>query len=206
MAAALREFEWALAASLDELVVPEQQAIPEVARVRQWRLPQADRDALIRYGLPVNDRGLAEADFRDSADDAYGLMALSGGSRIVAVADTGVVLCLPGPQTDMEQTAEFWERNPDFLAAIKKKYPDYPRIPPTFVNSSVALFVDTSWRFERVARALLKLPTGTAEPFEVECANELFDRLDVFLEHLRSADPQAVDSRYAYWPDVVEGW
>ncbi|RFS87320.1 hypothetical protein D0T12_03545 [Actinomadura spongiicola] len=213
VAATLREFERVLAAPLVDLVSAKGRAGVDPGRVRRWRLPRADRDALLTWGLPTMDDGLTEVDFRDAVPGRpefpgrhlYGLLRFRSGAQVVAEADTGVVYLVPGPVELPLDDPEFWTHSPGVLEILRQHNPDFPLMPVSLANSSVSLFVDLCWRFERAAEALRKLPTATADPFEVACAHELFDRLDAFVEYVRYVDPPAAEDG-AYWPEVIGGW
>ncbi|RKS78929.1 SUKH-4 immunity protein of toxin-antitoxin system [Actinomadura pelletieri DSM 43383] len=213
VAATLREFERVLTAPLADLVSAKGRACADPGRIRRWRLPRADRDALLAFGLPTRDDGQSEVDFRDAVPggpgfpgrDLYGLLRFRGGGQVVAEAGTGAVRLVPGPVEPPPGHPESWTHNPGVLGILRRHDLGFPLIPVSLVNSSVSLFVDMCWRFERAAEALRKLPTATADPFEVACAHELFDRLDVLVEFVRSVDPPAAEDG-AYWPEVIEGW
>ncbi|MFI0480109.1 SUKH-4 family immunity protein [Actinomadura sp. 9N215] len=212
VAATLKEFDRVLAARLDDIVAPQQQALADPARIGRWRLPEADRDALVRWGLPNSSGGLFDVDFQDAVrtetefpgEHLYGLVKYHSDARVVAVAGTGAVYMLPPPPMDMEETAEFWSRNPALLAAHRKKNPEFPYQSPSLFNSSVSLFVDAYWRYERASQVLRKLILG-ADPFDAACVEDIADRLDAFVEWVRSVDPPAAEDG-AQWPEITEDW
>ncbi|MFI0406813.1 SUKH-4 family immunity protein [Actinomadura sp. 3N508] len=213
VAATLKEYDQLLAAPLDDIVAPRQQALPDPAQVGRWRLPEADRDALIRWGLPNSSGGLFDVDYQDAVlivesefpgEHLYGLVKFSSEARVVAVAGTGAVYMLPPPPMDMEEAAELERRNPEFVAHHRKRHPEFPYMSPSLFNSSVSLFVNAYWRYERASGVLRKLVLG-ADPFDVACVNAVADRLDAFVEWVRSADPPAAEGD-AEWPEILENW
>ncbi|TDB81664.1 hypothetical protein E1264_32395 [Actinomadura sp. KC216] len=212
VAAALKEFDQVLTAPLDDIIAPHQQALADPSRIERWRLPEADRAALIRWGLPNSSGGLFDVDFQDAVrtgtefpgEHLYGLVKYRSEARVVAVAGTGAVYMLPPPPMNTEEAAEFRRRNPELFAAHRKKNPEFPYRAPSLFNSSVSLFVDAYWRYERAAQVLRKLILG-ADPFDAACLDDVADRLDAFVEWVRSVDPPAAEDG-AQWREITEDW
>ncbi|MFC8343799.1 SUKH-4 family immunity protein [Streptomyces sp. NPDC057280] len=161
------------------LVDPGHQIRP--ASVRGWRLPESDLRALTDWGLPddvlmtpsfqteaeptlvPNLAGPRERELA-TADDRFYDLGLWGNDdltpRMGAVRGDGRVLAiLPAPITAA-----------DVAPALRESYADLYLPAVSFISSSVARFVDLSWRW-RAARSLFAELT---EP-PLGCPQEEFD-------------------------------
>jgi SUKH-4 immunity protein len=178
-------FEISLSASLDTLVVPDIQVRADPAQVVSWDLPDADRHALTRWGLPrlVDTRFVpialwgSPSKVSHDGPPVYPLGELPN-LLIGAVVGTGQVL---GLRSEIVLP-------PVFQATLP---------PVVYVNSSVILFVEWTWRWFWAHRALVAMPSDDAT----------HARLDCLWERIRAADPAADgDSSASLWKGLIEGW
>ena len=173
---ALALFERSLSAPLDELVVSDVQVKPEPGQTDGWRLPEADLAALNTFGLPVvTPSGFTpaiqpepEPRIVDEGRSMYELVTMAQ-ENLAAVEGEGTVLGIPGQL----------------------------ELGTGYVNASVALFVDTAWRWYGVNTALRALPLDEVT----------FQRLGQFWTRVREADPTVdLDPSISLWHGLVEGW
>jgi hypothetical protein len=155
----LHLYERSLVASLDELAVPEVQALPP-EQAGLWNLPAADIEAYRRWGLPIVAPSQFTPSFQpepepriEDVDRRLYQLGTVAHADLVATEHTGVVEALPRLKTSTSKT---WQ-----------------------VNASGALLVDTAWRWYGVNTAL------RAVPFD----DETYDRLDRFWDLVREKDP-----------------
>jgi len=151
-----------------ELIVPEAQVLPPAEAVRDWPVDAAGRDALATWGLPVVGDGNRVPDRSPGprGDGMYRL-ATEWGAVVAVQAGSGRVVRLG--VTDPE---------------------------PMLVNSSLAAFVESAWRY----LWLYRQESGHYD-------DETDDVLDAFLARLRKLDPAiGADPSASYWPSIVEHW
>lgn len=209
-----------MTAPLEEIFVAGGARPPEDL-VRQWDLPESDRQALLRWGLPEggdmyplfqagtdpelvpNAAGERERQVASPGDRLYTLTdwGLNELLRIGAVAGTGRVLKIqPKPFTV-----------DDLPLAAREFYPGLYHPSVEFFNSSVAQFVETSWRWHMaggIASELrLRLDALQSDrPWEEHEA--LFIRLQdcerIILEHIERIDSHVrADDTGTLWREVV---
>jgi SUKH-4 immunity protein of toxin-antitoxin system len=147
----------AMSAPLKEVLGAGQAVRPPEDVVRRWDLPESDRRALLRWGLPLDNQmrplfqagsdpalvpNLAGERERQAASPGERLYTLAHWGpeefqlRIGAVAGTGRVLKIqPNPTTA-----------DDLPVALRVAYAGLYQPSVEFFSSSVAQFVETSWR------------------------------------------------------------
>jgi len=145
-----------MTAPLEEIFVAGEAVGPPEDLVRQWDLPESDRQALLRWGLPEesdltphfqagadpelvpNVAGERERQVASPGDRLYTLVYWGLNEvRIGAVAGTGRVLKLQPKPTTVD----------DFPLAFREIYAGFYRPSVEFFGSSVAQFVEASWRW-----------------------------------------------------------
>jgi hypothetical protein len=210
----------AMTSPLEEVVVAGQVVRPPEDLVRQWDLPEADRYALLRWGLP--DDNLLRPQFQAGPDPAlvpnlagererqeaspgqrlYSLVHWGREElqlRIGAVAGTGRVLKIQPKPT----TAEYL--HPALREANAGLY--HPSV--EFFSSSVAQFVETLWRFHAatcIASELWQEEPDNDRPWEEYEAwfSRLHDCERIILEHIERIDPHVrADDAGTLWTTVV---
>ena len=189
---------------------------------RQWDLPEADRQALLRWGLPDDDDlrprfqtgpdpvlvpNLAGERERQAASPGARLYTLVHWGRedlqlrIGAVAGTGRVLKLkPKPTTVDDLPPMLRESNAGLY---------HPAV--EFFSSSVAQFVETSWRWHVAGEIAAELWREQHQPrydASVEAHEAWFSRLHdcerIILEHLERIDDHVrADDTGTLWATVV---
>jgi hypothetical protein len=208
-----------MTAPLEQLVVARLAVRPPENLIRQWDLPESGRQALLRWGLPEDSDGMT-AHFQAGAGPAlvpnvagererqvaspgdrlytlahYGMQEL----RVGAVAGTGRVLMLrPEPVTI-----------DDFHPMARKFYPDLYHPSVEFFNSSVAQFVEVSWRWHAAGEPLSELQldeSGGGRPRQEHEA--WFNRLQgcerIILEHIERIDGHVrADDTGTLWAEVT---
>jgi len=209
-----------MTAPLEKVLVAAQVVTPPEDLVRQWDLPEPDRQALLRWGLP-HDNHMRPL-FQAGADPALvpnlagarELQAASPGQRLYtlvhwgreelqlrigAVAGTGRVLKIqPKPTTADDLPLAFREANADLY---------HPSV--QFFSSSVAQFVETSWRChaaKRTAKELWLEEPRYDRPWEEH--EVWFSRLcrceQIILEHIERIDRHVhADDPDTLWTTVV---
>lgn len=116
---------------LADLVAPADQALPDLTVLAEWEIPEADRLALARWGLPIIERiGFDSRISRDASPArAKGCAYFSLGSwiglEIVAIRPSG----------------EVWG-----FSNNDRYRDDY------YINASIVLFVDFAWRWYWVSQ------------------------------------------------------
>lgn len=210
----------AMSGPLERVLAAGQVARPPEDLVRQWDLPESDRQALLRWGLPHDDDmrplfqagadpalvpNLAGERERRAASPGERLYTLVHWGReelqlrIGAVAGTGRVLKIqPKPITA-----------DDLHPALREVYAGLYHPSVEFFSSSVAQFVETSWRCHaamRTARELWREEPGYDRPWEEQEA--WFSRLchceQIILEHIERIDRHArADDTGTLWTTVV---
>ena len=204
---------------LEQVFVARQALRPPEELVRQWDLPESDRQALLRWGLPEggdmyplfqsgvdpelvpNVAGERERQVASPGDRLYTLTdwGLNELLRIGAVAGTGRVLKIqPEPLTV-----------DDLPLAARKFYPGLYHPSVEFFNSSVAQFVETSWRWHvagGIAAGLWEDAPPGDRPWEEHEA--WFRRLKgcerIILEHIERIDGHVrADDTGTLWTAVV---
>lgn len=194
-------FQASLARDLDQLTsqAPASRLDPQGAG---WKVPDADLAALRHWGVPIvpdprpeHRVQLAgdvqqEPDPRIATDDgirAY-MMGTYWRMRIGAIEHTGTVI---GVRT-AEDAASFGNS-------------------VVYINSTVAFFLETAWRWAYASTALRALP---AQDYD-----HLYDCLDEFRAFVHRLDP-ATDPEpgsgtkpggeagitFTFWDGIVEGW
>lgn len=192
--------------------------------MEQWDLPEGDRVALVSWGLPADklmrpdvqqesspvlvpnvagerERRLISADQR-----LYKLIDWSSGPMerwIGAVAGTGGVLTIrPAPMTVDDLHPQMRPYHPGFYA---------PAV--NFLNSSVAQFIDVSWRWRAAREVLSTLPepdprlfasrTEAKEAFDAHVATVkrcewiILDHIERIDSRVRAEDPDSL------WREIV---
>ena len=209
-----------MTAPLEEIFVAGEAVRPPEDLVRQWDLPESDRQALLRWGLPEesdltphfqagadpelvpNVAGERERQVASPGDRLYTLVYWGLNEvRIGAVAGTGRVLKLQPKPTTVD----------DFPLALREIYAGFYRPSVEFFSSSVAQFVEASWRWHAaggIAGELWQDEPGNDRPREEHEA--WFSRLEhcerIILEHIERIDSHVrADDTGALWTIVVTG-
>ena len=165
-----------------------------------WMVPASDLAALRRWGVaivpdprPAHRVQLAgdvqhDAEPSITTDDgvrAY-LMGTYWRMRVGAIEKTGTVI---GVRT-AEDAASFGNFG-------------------SYINSSVAAFIEVSWRWAWASAALLRLP-GEDYEYLFECLEEFrgfVHRLDPVTAAEARDDPDAASAaRFTFWDGIVDGW
>lgn len=205
---------------LEALLVAGQAMRPPQDLVRQWDLPESDRQALLRWGLPNDNHmrplfqagadpelvpNLAGERERQAASPGERLYTLVHWGpeelqlRIGAVAGTGRVLQVQPKPT----TAD------DVPPALREYYADLYHPSVEFFNSSVAQFVEASWRChvaQGIAFELRREGPACDRPWEEHEAwfSRLHDCERIILEHIERIDGQVrADDTGTLWATVV---
>ncbi len=209
-----------MTAPLREVRIAEQPVRPREGLIERWNLPESDRQALLRWGLPYDKQ--MRPFFQTGADpelvaNLAGGQELSAASpgeslytlvhwgredlqlRIGAVAGTGRVLKIqPKPTTAG-----------DLPPVLRETYADLYHASVEFFSSSVAQFVETSWRCHlarRIACELWQDEPGHDRPWrEYEVwLSRLQDCERIILEHIERIDGQVrADDAGTLWTTVV---
>jgi hypothetical protein len=212
----------AMTAPLDAVVVAGRRVRPPEEVAWQWDLPESDRRALLRWGLPDDDHmrplfqtgpdptlvpNLAGERERQAASPDERLYTLVHWGReelrlrIGAVAGTGRVLKLqPKPTTVDDLPPVLRESNAGLY---------HPAV--EFVSSSVARFVETSWRQHVAGEIAAELwrdphqPRYDASPEEHEAwFSRLRDCERIILKHIERIDGHVrADDTGTLWATVV---
>lgn len=150
--------------------------------VGTWNLPENDRSSLLRFGVPIFDFDGDRSSVQLMGDvqvasfpeiNERDVIAYSLGTfwrrRIGASVETGVVVGVPD------------DSEPDL----------------SYINNSVAAFIEIAWRWGCARRALLAI-----EDYE-----QLYECLAKFQEFVHVLDPVVKDDpRFSWWNGVIEGW
>ena len=205
---------------LEKILVAGQAVRPAEGLVRQWDLPEADRQALLRWGLPDDDLArpryqagvapelvpnLAGERERKEASPGQRLYTLVHWGReelqlrIGAVAGTGRVLKIqPKPTTADDLHPALRDVNAGLY---------HPSV--EFFSSSVAQFVEASWRWSvamEIAGELWQEEPDNGRPWEEYGAwfSRLHDCERIILEHIERIDShvRAADTG-TLWATVV---
>lgn len=181
-----QEFERCLVADLDTLITAEHPSSKVGAGGRSWNLPSGDQRALAIWGIPIfgpdsasvqvqlqgDVQAGAEPEFHGQGIDAYRL-GTYWERDVVAVSGDGAVLGV-------------WTRFEPFVA---------------FINSSVAAFVEISWRWLFVRQALMRLGETDEDYLQA------YASLDRFKQLIHSVDPAvASDQRFEWWNGICSSW
>jgi hypothetical protein len=207
-----------MTAPLGALVDVGHRLRPSLEAVRAWRLPESGLRALAEHGLPddvlmtpafqrgaeptlvPNLAGPRERRLVTPDDRLYDLGRWGGHDltpKLGAVRDDGRVLAIrPAPLTAA-----------DLPPVLREVHADLYRPAVDFISSSVAQFVEISWRW----RAAIPVFVDLAEP-AVECPPEEFeaylDRCDACehvvltaVEHIDPAIP--ADDPHTLWGELI---
>ncbi|MFG2691703.1 SUKH-4 family immunity protein [Streptomyces sp. NPDC048405] len=164
-----------LARPLDGLVVADDQVINSSTDVERWNLARSELQALTRYGLPV----IEECDIIPNIQqgilpelDAQGrnfyLLGLFADHEIGVLAGEGEVWGIPLDRT----------------------------LPDSFINSSVARFVETSWRWYWVWKEVKALR------YDIE----QYDLLEDFLDFAVRTDARVDSVEPSLWKGLIQSW
>lgn len=207
-------------APLEEIFVAGLAVMPPEGLVRQWDLPESDRQALLRWGLPEdslmrpifqaraepelvpNLAGEREWQVASPGDRLYTLVHWGEEElhlRIGAVAGTGRVLQIqPKPITADDLPPVLREYHTDFyLPSVE------------FFNSSVTQFVEASWHWHAAAGIAYELRhdhPGNGRPWEEHEAwfSRLHDCERIILEHIERIDGHVrADDIGTLWTTIV---
>lgn len=207
-------------APLDEVLAAGRAVRPPEDVVRHWDLPESDRQALLRWGLPDDDHmrplfqpgtdpalvpNLAGERERKAASPGDRLYALVHWGReelqlrIGAVAGTGRVLKIQPKPTTVD----------DLPPVLRESRAGLYHPSVEFFSSSVAQFAETSWRCHaalRIAFELWEQAPGNDRPWEEHEA--WFSRLQecerIILQHVERIDSHVrADDIGTLWTTVV---
>jgi hypothetical protein len=212
----------AMTAPLEKVIVEGQVVRPREDLVRQWDLPESDRQALLRWGLPHGDHmrplfqtgadpalvpnlaGERERQAASPGDRLYTLVHWGREElqlRIGAVAGTGRVLKIrPKPTTVDDLPPVLRESNAGLY---------HPSV--EFFSSSVTQFVETTWRWHVAGNIAAELwqdphPPRYDRPWEEHEAwfSRLHDCERIILEHIERIDGHVrADDPGTLWTTVV---
>lgn len=208
----------AMTAPLEEILVPGKAVKPREDLVRLWDLPESDRQALLRWGLPEdsdmtpffqagadpalvpNVAGERERQAASPGDRLYTLARWGLDElRVGAVAGTGRVLVVrPEPFTV-----------DDLPLGLREFYAGLYHPAVEFFNSSVARFVEASWRWYAaggIASELRRDEPATDRPREEHEAwfSRLRDCERIILEHIERIDGHVrAGDTGTLWTEVV---
>jgi hypothetical protein len=180
-----REFMLCLTRPLDDVVgaldIPASRA-PRTAD--RWSLPPADRQALQRWGVPVDETRAGRA----------------------AVRLAGAVQAGDAPEVNDDDTVAYllgtyWRRRLGAVVGSGRVVgvaADAPRrVSP--VNSSVAAFVDVAWRWAAARRVLAAIE-------EHGDYRQYYDDLAMFRDHVHAVDAAVRDDpAYEWWDGILNG-
>jgi SUKH-4 immunity protein len=186
----IRAMRRCFTAELDQVVEAADAGHGPPMVVASWSLSDRDREALLRYGVPINrgdSRGVqlvgdvqSELDPTVVVGDRRGYrLGSHWWRRLAALAGSGeVVAAVPDDSDD-----------PLGKLAVGAS--------PTYVNSSVARFVDIAWRWHCLAPLFHAADYGSA----------FYEGTEEFLEVLPALDPAlAEEEEYPWWRSLVLGW
>lgn len=207
-------------APLEQILVAGQAVRPPEDLVRGWDIPESDRQALLRWGLPddthlrphfqagadpaltPNVAGELERQVASPGDRLYTLVHWGQEDlqlRIGAVAGTGRVLKIQPKPTTVD----------DLPLALREAYAGLYHPSVEFFNSSVAQFAEASWRCHvarKIAHELWRDAPDYDRPREEHEAwfNRLRHCERIILEHIERIDAQvpATDTG-TLWTTVV---
>jgi hypothetical protein len=151
----------------------------------RWDLPPSDREALRRWGVPVDETGTGPAAVQlagavQAGDvpeiSTRGIVAYSLGTywrrRLGAVIGSGEVI---GVTTDTEERV-------------------------SRINSSVSAFVETTWRWACARRTLSMIEDHGDY-------KQLYDDLAAFQNYVHMLDPAVRDDpEFEWWNGITNGW
>lgn len=209
-----------MTAPLGEVLVEEQPVRPSQDLVRRWNLPESDKQALLQWGLPPDDhmrplfQAGADPELVPNLAGERERLAASPGERLYtlvhwgpealqlrigAVAGTGCVLKIqPKPTT-----------TDDLPSMLRKAHANLYHPSVEFFSSSVAQFVETSWRCHAahgIAYELWQDEPAHDRPWEEHEAwfSRLHDCERIILEHIERIDRHVrADDARTLWTTVV---
>ncbi|WP_340377141.1 SUKH-4 family immunity protein [Streptomyces sp. SS7] len=164
-----------LSRPLSLLIVDDDQIVAHNGDIGSWNLAEVDKHSLMRWGIPLIEECRLIPNFQEGSSPElerrsqsfYGL-GLFAGQEIGALVDVG----------------EVWAFPPD------------EELPNSFVNSSVAHFVETSWRWYWTWKEVQALR------FDIE----QYDLLDDFLEFAIRLDPRVGSAEQSIWRGFIQSW
>lgn len=157
------------------LVVPADAVTARREQVEGWGLEDADLNALVKFGVPIVDEKyfvgniqLGDAPEIVNQGRRYYSLGMYVDDEIGIDADDGTVWGVP-------------------LEAVR---------PCFYANTSVALYVDISWRWYWVRRELLPLLNDI----------EQYDLIDDFRSYAQSVDSRALENESSLWRRITDNW
>jgi len=164
-----------LSKPLSLLVVEDDQVVAREGDAEGWNLAEVDKQSLVRWGIPLIEEFRLVPHLQEGASPElekrsrrfYGLGLLAG-QEIGALVQVGEVWAFPSGED----------------------------LPHSFVNSSVAHFVETSWRWYWTFKEVKALR------FDIE----QFDLLDDFLEFAVRLDPRVGSAEQSLWRGLIQSW
>jgi hypothetical protein len=197
-----------LDASLDELTEAGQLSVLPTIDRDSWDLPEPDRIALWRHGLPPtrNDEMIGvvgrfqtdrEPTLEEGGSRLY-LLGTFGTAKLAAVQGVGTVIAVPAYRAVHPQ--------------LRHLYPN--GIVPVMANSNIARLVDLAWRWHWLLLVLAdqQIQASKGEAAAVEVLKATGTVPDIFagvralhrevLERFRNKDPQAITDD-SFWGETV---
>ena len=193
-----------MAAPLASLVALDRRERPAASVVERWDLPEKDRAALADWGLPTdllmrpviqdaaepllapNVAGERERRLIDAGQRLYQLGWWGRHDltpKIGAVASDGRVLGL----RDAPVTAA------DLPPALREVYADLYHPAVTFLNSSIAQFVDIAWRWHAAVAILREFQLQEPDFARIEaCERIVLDGVEAIDPAIDADDPEAL--------------
>lgn len=161
---------------LDALVVATDRVVAPAEVVDAWSIDSTDRQALVRWGLPLLEEGRLIPNIQDGVvpeiatgmGDYYGL-GLFFDYEIGVDPVAGEVIGIP----------------------IEEVMPG-----SSFINSSVTLFVEAAWRWYWVLKEVRELR------FDIE----QYDLIDDFLEFVVRIDGRVASEEGSFWRGLGDSW
>ena len=151
------------------------------AVVDSWRLPLADRWALMRWGVPIHD---------DPAESAAQLVGHVQSNLLPAIEARGF------KAYRLARAQRFT------ICALEESgavlgIPDDGAHEARFVNSSIVRFLDAAWRWGGVRKVLVQM----------QDSEQLSGDLCAFADYVHRLDP-LIDraARHSWWRSVVRSW
>ena len=149
--------------------------------VDAWNLPASDRQALISVGVPI---------FEDATQSPIQLAGEIQSAELPSLTERGYLAYRIG---------RYWRREIGVLeqSGTVVGFPDDAELDVSFLNSSLAAFLEIAWRWNCARKVLL-----ATEDYE-----QLYENLGRFQDYVHSLDPiVSSDPKYAWWNGIVEGW
>ncbi|MFD7163659.1 SUKH-4 family immunity protein [Streptomyces violascens] len=165
----------ALSQPIDLLAAADGPAVAETGDVSAWQLPAQDKTALAHWGVPLLEECRLVPHIQQGAmpeldvrGQKFYALGLFANHEIGVLPSAGEVWAIPAD----------------------------PALPKVFINSSVTLFVETTWRWYWTWKELDALRADI----------EQYDVLDAFLAFATTRDPRVGAAEPSLWPGLIQSW